>query len=793
MFLASESDITLFGGSAGCLAASAEYLSETGWRRFDSYSGEKVAEYNFSNDSLEFVQPKEYIKLPCESFKRIKARGLDFTLSPEHRVVYWNEKGSGEPLVISFEEMLNRHEKSRTKGWTGKIKTTFKSTCSGIDLSEGEIRLQVAVQADGRVVKEGKDNYTQMRFSKERKYKRLIEMLNKFNLRYKDNGWKVSDSYLSGKEYEVIVWPSRPTKKFVGDWWNCSQKQLEYITDEVRYWDSSRVDNQKAQSVKYFSKHRENVDFIQYAFHACGYNTHLSTSKRDGIHEVGATLSGNGYRRFSNKDGKQEVTEVQSEDGFKYCFTVDTGMLVVRVNNRVFITGNSGKTFCALLALTKYLDDPKTEASFVRRNYSALRQAGSAFYEAVSLYQELYPGVRIQKNIMRFTFPSGATLKFSHCNHLNDLEKIWKGAQNSVTIVDEVTEFEYEQIIYIMSRARNAKVGYKPVVLWQTNPHAESFLVDWLKDRYLDEYGFPKPEMCNVEMYFHKEGDRMLWYKSLFEAQSVHGFGADNGVTSFRFIPSTVYDNKILMEKNPGYVNKLKMQSTVECNRLLYGNWFARAEHSGLYKREWSEIVEYPNAKANKRVRAWDLASSPPSDQNPNPDWTRGVLISKDRKSLYTIEDMVSIRDRPYKVEELIFATAEKDGKDVIISIPQDPGAQAVSYSKTIQRRLAEKGYTVRLSKPTKSKVTRFGAFSSIAQAGYINVVKNDWTKELLDELESFSEAKTTLKDDIVDCCSDCINILNQSISLPSSLSLPDLSPSRGTSSTIDDFESLKF
>ena len=38
------------------------------------------------------------------------------------------------------------------------------------------------------------------------------------------------------------------------------------------------------------------------------------------------------------------VERVSSQDGFKYCFNVPTGFLVVRHNDRVFISGNSGKT-----------------------------------------------------------------------------------------------------------------------------------------------------------------------------------------------------------------------------------------------------------------------------------------------------------------------------------------------------------------------------------------------------------------------------------------------------------------
>lgn len=457
-----------------------------------------------------------------------------------------------------------------------------------------------------------------------------------------------------------------------------------------------------------------------------------------------------------------------------------------------------GKTFSSLLKLTKYLNHPKTEAMFLRKTYSSLRQPGSAWFEACSLYKELYPGLRIQTRDMRLIFPSGAVLKFGHCpDNILELESLYKGAQISVLICDELSEYSEESALYVMSRVRSVNVDYKPLILWVSNPHASSFVVPWLKDRYLDEYGFPIESMCNVEMYFHKTGNEIKWYKDLFTACSVHGFGKDAGILSFRFIPSLIFDNTIAMEKDAGYVNKLKSLSTVECNRLLYGNWYAVESTASMYSREFSKMVELPNGRATKRVRAWDLAATPKTETN-NPDFSAGVLISKDRDSVYTVEDVVRIQDRPHVVEQLIFSTALKDGRDVTISIPQDPGASAISYSKSLQRRLAELGYTVRMSKPTKAKALRFKPFSAIAEAGYVNIVSNpDWTKFYLDELESFTgetKGRHGLKDDCVDATSDAIAILNTQVSLPTNLSLPDLSKgSNGSASSIDDFSNLSF
>lgn len=347
--------------------------------------------------------------------------------------------------------------------------------------------------------------------------------------------------------------------------------------------------------------------------------------------------------------------------------------------------------------------------------------------------------------------------------------------QYSLVIFDEATDFTEDMIVYLLSRMRNAHVNYSPQMFLMTNPDYDSFLREWIQDFYLDQTtGIPKEELAGVKRYFFRQGNTMLWYNSKEEAEKIHGSGAASGLSSFTFIPATCRDNPPLLKAQPDYISRLMSLPRVEMERLLLGSWFARPSASGLFKREWVGMVDHPNGRAISRVRAWDLAFTKPSEQMPNPDWTAGVLISKDKHNVYTVEDVQRMRDRVHEVEKLIFETAVRDGQDVIISIPLDPAAAAGAYAKDLQRRLAEMGFTVRLSKPVTSKVTRFAPFSSVAQAGFVNVVKADWNKDFFDELEIFDGDKKK-KDDQVDGCSDCFLLLNKQLVIPN-MSLTDYS-----------------
>ena len=370
--------------------------------------------------------------------------------------------------------------------------------------------------------------------------------------------------------------------------------------------------------------------------------------------------------------------------------------------------------------------------------------------------------------------------------------------QYSLVIFDEATDFTEDMIVYLISRMRNASVNYKPQMFLMTNPDYNSFLRVWIQDFYLDPLtGIPKEHLAGVKRWFFRQGNTMLWYNSLEAAEKVHGAGDESGIMSFTFIPANCRDNPPLLKAQPSYISNLMSLPRVEMERLLLGSWFARPESSGLFKREWVQLVKLPNARARQRVRAWDFAFSQPSEQYPNPDWTRGVLLSKDSINIYTVEDVVGCRDRTHIVEQLIFDTAVRDGPGVVVSIPQDPNAQAAAYAKDLQRRLAEKGFTCRLSRPVKSKIIRFAPFSSVAQAGFVQVVEADWNKEFFDELEVFDDSGR-YKDDQVDCISDCFSVLNRDLALPSmqlSTSLTNSTPMfqgyHQGSTTVKTFESI--
>ena len=296
----------------------------------------------------------------------------------------------------------------------------------------------------------------------------------------------------------------------------------------------------------------------------------------------------------------------------------------------------------------------------------------------------------------------------------------------------------------------------------------------WIKDFYLDEEGIPLKEKSNVERFFVLENGKPIWFDKREDAEAIYGVGDSTGILTFRALRAHVSDNKPLLLAQPGYESNLKSLPPIPRAIYYHGSWVARLEEAGYFKREWCDIVPFPCQIKCKRVRAWDTSATKVSPATPDPDWTRGTLISKDEKSTYTVEDIVSIRDRPHVVEQLIYSTAESDGPNVTVVIECDPGAAGIAYAGQIKSKLAEKGYYCKVIKSQKTKLTRFLPVSALAEAGRIQFVKSSWLDEALKELENFTGGKNDGHDDICDTMSTGIAALNQGVELPTMI-LPNI------------------
>lgn len=430
----------------------------------------------------------------------------------------------------------------------------------------------------------------------------------------------------------------------------------------------------------------------------------------------------------------------------------------------------SGKSHALLLDPLQYIDDPNYYAVMFRQNTTQLD--GSLWPAAKAMYAPF--NVRVKEKEKIIIFPSGARIKFAYM----ELEKhadAHQGIEYSAIYWDEFTHFSLYQFNYLRSRMRS-KAKNKSYMKATMNPDIDHFVFNWveeylLKEDHFDEYGekildrqkgCPDRALSGKLRYFVINGLDIVtdWSKE----ELIKKYPRKKP-RSYTFICGTIDDNPILDIIEPDYRETLESLPPVEMQRLRYGNWLARPQGSEYFKREWCEIVEAPPISAT-RVRSWDTASSLASAAYPDPDWTAGVKMSKDKYGIYYIEDSIRFRDRPAGVQAAILKTAELDGDETKVTVPQDPGGAGKAQSVQYIRKLAEQGNYASSMPTNKNKLTRFAPFSAAAEAGLVKIVRGSWNEPYFSELEGFSgDGKT--KDDQADASSDAFITLAQKKHVP--------------------------
>lgn len=342
-------ELTIISGLNACVDCDTEYFNGYEWRRISEYNGGLVMQYS-KDGKAEMVLPTRYIKSPCDKLTLIKSHyGVNQCISEEHRLIYMTSKGNLAEKTLA--DMREQHLRSK-HGFTGKFITTFDYSGKGIDLSDMEIRLMCAVICDGTFAHKYRDLKV-CRFNLKRKDKkaRLEWLLNELGIEFRKESYNKKDPAFSNY---IFVAP-KTEKSFGVDWYKCTKHQLEVVCDEVLHWDGSIGGRREGRS--FSTTIKETADFVQFAFSATGRRASININDRRGKPyltngkvyyrksiEYEVHISDSIYPTIYNVVNKIPLVDYPTKDGYKYCFTVPSGMLVLRRGGNINITGNSGKT-----------------------------------------------------------------------------------------------------------------------------------------------------------------------------------------------------------------------------------------------------------------------------------------------------------------------------------------------------------------------------------------------------------------------------------------------------------------
>ena len=306
-----------------CMKGDTEILTPGGWVRLDEYDNQQVMQVD-NNMNGSFVTPLAYVKKHYEGNMVCVRKGGNYTFeaTENHNMVYIRSNGN----VIKRKAC----EMPRNIG-RAHIPTTINYSGTDIPLSSDQIALYLAVSADCTIDIRKKCRYSRFSVKKQRKYDRMKNILDNLGIEYFDNpnatgGYK----YIGFRTPDWIESKELPTS-----WvYDATLEQRKFILDEMVYWGGNKVPNRN--QVEYSTNLYSNAVLIQTIAHTCGYMSTIM--KRKNSHgewyKVSILLNKHGVSFQKGFDKEYHY------EGMVYCVTVPTGMILIRQEGHISVTGN---------------------------------------------------------------------------------------------------------------------------------------------------------------------------------------------------------------------------------------------------------------------------------------------------------------------------------------------------------------------------------------------------------------------------------------------------------------------
>lgn len=219
--------------------------------------------------------------------------------------------------------------------------------------------------------------------------------------------------------------------------------------------------------------------------------------------------------------------------------------------------------------------------------------------------EELYPQVdkkvKFNENKKVWKFSSGAKIFFGYMQRDKDRFN-YQGKPYDFIGVDELTHFSKVQYDYMKSRNRPSGPGTRVYIRATANPDGKG--MGWVKARFVT----PAPPMTKMIENVKVKTPEGNWIE--LKRDRI-------------FVPSTVFDNKILLENDPDYLATLASLPEAERNALLYGSWDSfqgqvftewRNDPDHYQDRKWTHVVEpFDIPSSWKVIRGYDFGFAKPA------------------------------------------------------------------------------------------------------------------------------------------------------------------------------------
>lgn len=278
-------------------------------------------------------------------------------------------------------------------------------------------------------------------------------------------------------------------------------------------------------------------------------------------------------------------TIIKPQEGFQESFLSTPADIAIGGG-----AAGAGKTYALLFEPMRHINSVKGFGGVIfRRTTPQIKNEGGLWDTSMDLYSVI--GGTPKDSTNSWEFAGGNKIKFNHLEYeSNKLDH--QGAQYPFIGFDELTHFTKSQFFYLLSRNRSM-CGVKPYVRATCNPDPDSWVADFISWWIDQETGYPIPSRSGKIRYFISDAGNLVWgnsYKEVidkcphvFNQPQFKKINKKDLIKSVTFIAGSIYENRMLMSKDPSYLGNLLSLDEAEQFRLLKGNWKIRQDGMAIF------------------------------------------------------------------------------------------------------------------------------------------------------------------------------------------------------------------
>lgn len=302
-----------------------EYFNGKQWVYIKDYQiGDMVLVYSESGIAY-LEKPKKWLKFDNNFSYEFKNRNLDLHVSKHQFMLYYDKNKKLQK--IRMEDLKIKHYSDK-KGWRYKIPISFSWEGNYL-IDDWLLRLEVAFFSYGQY-NENEGLY-EIVLKSQTKANRLRLIFSKCGIVFNETKIGKKTIFIFRSNHSFSLDPLH--------WHDLTKRSKLVVIDEIPKWDGICHKN---GSYIFFTSNKSSFDLVQMLIHSIGQSTTIHKRKRKAHYNTEYRISFLSKYSCSlrSSTGRHDMKTLNNES-VSYGFEVSTGMIVLRHEDKIFVTCDS--------------------------------------------------------------------------------------------------------------------------------------------------------------------------------------------------------------------------------------------------------------------------------------------------------------------------------------------------------------------------------------------------------------------------------------------------------------------